>query len=222
MLRLQIRRKLFLSAKALYASGLPAGRTGFTLIEVLVAVTILSIGLLGIASMMATSIKGGAYGRRTTVAENLALQKLEQFRNLTYTFAKALTESSLAPAGPGGKNPNQCVACPAGFTCVANATFSDPNNDCPVGRKKDPTCIQDLALNELISTEIEDYGLVIGDPEPGGSSFRRVTVIRALNGCPVPGSDNMARVTVTVSWKGRQPASQIQEHSVQLGTSISK
>jgi len=183
------------------------GQTGFTLLEVLVTVTILSIGLLGIASMMATSIMGGAFGKRTTIAENLALQKLEQFRNLSYTNAKALTETPSS----GAKNPNQC-ACPTGFTCV-----SDLNN-CSL--KKDPTCILNLAAGELISTEIENYGQVWGDPEVSG--FKRVTVIRALNGCPVPGTDTMARVTVTVSWRGSQPTGQIQEHSVQLGTSISK
>ncbi len=189
----------------------PSTTSGFTLIEILVAITILSIGLLGIASMMATSMRGGAFGRRTTVAENLALQKLEQFRNLSYTNVKALTE------GPsnGVKNPNQC-SCPAGFTCVASLS------SCTL--KKDPTCIKniDTANNELISTEIENYGQVIGDPEPGGSTFRRVTVVRALNGCPVPQLESLARVTVTVSWKGSQPTGQIQEHSVQLGTFVSK
>jgi len=181
---------------------------GFTLIEVLVTATILSIGLLGIATMIATSIRGGAYGRRTTVAENLALQKLEQFRNLSYTNVKLLNETS-----NGVKKANQC-ACPTGFTCVASLS------SCTL--QKNPTCILNLAANELISTEIEDYGQVIGDPEPGGSSFRRVTVVRALNGCPLPGTDTTARVTVAVSWRGSQPTGQIQEHSVQLGTFITK
>jgi type IV pilus modification protein PilV len=183
--------------------------SGFTMIEILVAVTILAIGLLGIASMMATSVKGGAYGRRTTVAENLAIQKLEQFRNLSYSNVKALTE---APSN-GTKNPNQC-SCPTGFTCVASLS------SCTL--KNDPTCILNLATNELISTEIEDYGQVIGDPEPGGTTFKRVTVVRALNGCPVPQLENLARVAVTVSWKGNQPAGQIREHSVQTSSFVSR
>jgi len=183
--------------------------SGFTMIELLVAVTILAIGLLGIASMMATSMRGGAYGRRTTVAENLASQKLEQFRNLSYANVKALTE---APSN-GTKNPNQC-SCPTGFNCVASL------NSCAL--KNDPTCILSLAANELISTEIEDYGQVIGDPEQGGATFKRVTVVRALNGCPVPQLENLARVVVTVSWKGKQPSGQIGEHSVQTGSFVSR
>jgi prepilin-type N-terminal cleavage/methylation domain-containing protein len=183
--------------------------SGFTLIEVLVAMIILAIGLMGIASMMATSARGGAYGRRTTVAENLALQKLEQFRNLSYTNVKALTE---VPSN-GVKNANQC-SCPTGFSCVASLSSCTLQND--------PTCILNLSANELVSTELEDYGTVIGDPEPGGSSFKRVTVVRALNGCPVPQSEGLARVTVTVSWRGSQPSGQIQAHSVQLGTFVSK
>jgi prepilin-type N-terminal cleavage/methylation domain-containing protein len=190
--------------------------SGFTLLEVLIAVAILSVGLLGIAGMMATSMRGGAYGRRTTVAENLAIQKLEQFRNLSYTNVKALTE---VPSN-GVKNPNQCgVGCPAGFTCVANLS------SCAL--KNDPTCILNLAANELISTEIEDYGQVVGDPEvdPGtgtAQTFKRVTVVRALNGCPTPQLESLGRVTVAVSWKGKEPTGQIQEHSVRLGTFISK
>lgn len=207
---LRFNRKPLSHIKTLSASSLPDRQAGFTLIEVLVAVTILSIGLMGIASMMVTSLRGGAYGRRTTVAENLAIQKLEQFRNLSYTNVKALTE---VPSN-GVKNPNLCGGCPAGFTCVASLS------SCPL--QKDPTCILSLAANELTSTEIEDYGTVIGDPEPGGSTFRRVTVVRALNGCPVPQLESLARVAVTVSWKGSQPSSQIQEHSVQLGTFVSK
>src|SRR5262249_5874945 len=106
--------------------------SGFTLIEILVAITVLAVGLMGIASMLATSSRGGAFGRRTTVAENLGIQKLEQFRNLSYANVKALTETS-----NGVKNPNQCGGCPPGFTCVASL------DSCPL--KNDSTCILNLA-----------------------------------------------------------------------------
>jgi type II secretory pathway pseudopilin PulG len=179
------------------------------MIEILVAITILSIGLLGIAGMLGSSVKGDAYGRRTTVAENLAIQKLEQFKNLSYTNVKGLTE---LPSN-GTKRPNNC-SCPTGFTCVASLS------SCPL--TNNPTCILSLAANELVSTEVEDYGTVIGDPEPGGSTFKRVTVVRAASGCPTPQTESLARITVTVSWKGKQPTGQIQEHSVQLGTFVSR
>ncbi|MGE4545160.1 MAG: prepilin-type N-terminal cleavage/methylation domain-containing protein [Pedobacter sp.] len=45
---------------------------GFTLIEVLVAVTIFAIGLLALAGMQITAITGGATSQRVTAAVGLA------------------------------------------------------------------------------------------------------------------------------------------------------
>ena len=188
-------------------------KKGFTLIEIMVAATILSIGLLGIAGMMTTSVRGGAYGRRTSVAENLAIQKLEQFKNLSYANVKKMTENPVY----GTSIINQCPGangCPIGFFCVA----APVDTNCKAANKfKDPTCIERTVANELVSTRIADYGQITTSPE-----FRRVVVVRALNGCAVPPSDNLAAATVTVSWQNKQPTGQIQESSVQVSTFISK
>lgn len=45
---------------------------GFTLVEVLVALTIFAIGLLALAGMQVTAIKGGATSQRVTAAVALA------------------------------------------------------------------------------------------------------------------------------------------------------
>lgn len=47
-------------------------KQGFTLIEVLVAITIFAIGLLALAGMQVTAIKGGATSQRITAAVALA------------------------------------------------------------------------------------------------------------------------------------------------------
>lgn len=60
-------------------------RAGFTLIEVLIALTILSIGLLGVAIMQVTSISGNTFSREMNVATGLAQDMLEKLRTLTYT-----------------------------------------------------------------------------------------------------------------------------------------
>lgn len=59
--------------------------TGFTLIEVLIAMIILSIGLLGMASLTIGIIKGNQFSNQLTTATTLAQDKLEDIRGLGYS-----------------------------------------------------------------------------------------------------------------------------------------
>ena len=61
------------------------GEKGFTLIEVVAGLVILAIGLLGIAAMQVTSIKGGYFSNNVTQATILAQDKLEYLKNLSYS-----------------------------------------------------------------------------------------------------------------------------------------
>lgn len=56
------------------------GEEGFSLIEVLVALTILAVGLLSLALLQVTAIKGNAGASKSTIATDLAQTKLELFR----------------------------------------------------------------------------------------------------------------------------------------------
>ena len=58
---------------------------GFTLIEVLIGLVILAIGLLGIASMQISSVKGNIFSSNMTQAANLVQDKLEYLKNLSYS-----------------------------------------------------------------------------------------------------------------------------------------
>jgi prepilin-type N-terminal cleavage/methylation domain-containing protein len=58
---------------------------GFTLIEVTAGLIILAIGLLGIATMQITSIKGSFFSSNVTQATILAQDKLEYLKNLPYS-----------------------------------------------------------------------------------------------------------------------------------------
>jgi len=59
-------------------------RKGFTLIEVLLGLIILAIGLLAIAGMQITSIKGNFFSSSVTQATIFAQGKLEDLKNLSY------------------------------------------------------------------------------------------------------------------------------------------
>jgi prepilin-type N-terminal cleavage/methylation domain-containing protein len=60
---------------------------GFTLIEVLIVMTIFSIGILAVAAMQMTSTKGNASARRMTEATALAERQIENFMLLPYDHA---------------------------------------------------------------------------------------------------------------------------------------
>ena len=57
---------------------------GFTLVEVLIVVAIFSIGILAVASMQITAVKGNASARRVTEATALAENQLEILLELPY------------------------------------------------------------------------------------------------------------------------------------------
>jgi type IV pilus assembly protein PilV len=57
-------------------------RKGFTLIEVLVGLVILAVGLLAIAGMLVTSVKGNYFSNQLTQASYIAQDRLEFLKNL--------------------------------------------------------------------------------------------------------------------------------------------
>ena len=57
---------------------------GFTLIEVLVALVILSVSLLALAGLMITTTKNNSFGGRMTEAATFAQDKLEELRAIRW------------------------------------------------------------------------------------------------------------------------------------------
>jgi len=60
--------------------------SGFSIVEVLVATLVLSVGLLSVAQLLALSTKGNTAARSNTFTVMLAQQKMEQLRSLTWGF----------------------------------------------------------------------------------------------------------------------------------------
>jgi len=67
---------------------------GFSLLEVLVATTIMLVGVAGLAQSFVLASRANRAARTTTVAVLLAEQKMEQLRALTWCF-----DAAGAPAG---------------------------------------------------------------------------------------------------------------------------
>ena len=58
--------------------------SGFTLLEVIIAISILTVGLLAVASMQAAAIRGNSFANQATESTTWAQDKLEDLMALTY------------------------------------------------------------------------------------------------------------------------------------------
>lgn len=78
--------------------------SGFTLVEVIVAMVILSIGLLALAGATANVSKMVGYGKWATAASQVAVRRLEAIRQVAYSTTPACTSTALVGGGPIGYN----------------------------------------------------------------------------------------------------------------------
>jgi type IV pilus assembly protein PilV len=70
---------------------------GFTLAEVMIALSIFSIGILGVAAMQTSSVTGNASAMGYTEGSTWAMDKVERLMNLPYTHADLNPASSPFP-----------------------------------------------------------------------------------------------------------------------------
>jgi type IV pilus assembly protein PilV len=86
-------------------------KEGFTLIELLVAMLILSIGLLGTASLTTAIIRGNFFSKNVTSATVIAQTQLEAVQNKGYTNANTTNfPSSAVTVAMGGVNFSRTTA----------------------------------------------------------------------------------------------------------------
>ena len=105
----------------------PVKEGGFTLLEVIIAISILTFGLLAVANMQTTAIKGNYNASNITEATTFAQDTLEDLMALRYT------NSALDDVNPGVGTPTSyAIAAPTGFTGLSY-TVDDDN---PVSNAK--------------------------------------------------------------------------------------
>jgi type II secretory pathway pseudopilin PulG len=109
--------KFFWTAdRTLATDGDKAGDAGFSLLEVLFATTLLTVGIGSLAQLFVISTRANSSARATTFTTVLAQQKMEQLRSLTWGFDSLglpLTDTSTditaaleAPTGGKGLTPS--------------------------------------------------------------------------------------------------------------------
>ena len=77
---------------------------GFTLLEVMVALSILMVGLLGLGTMQIASIRGNFFASRVTEGSALASDRLEKLFALPYTHADLSAGTHADPNPPEGRS----------------------------------------------------------------------------------------------------------------------
>ena len=87
------------------------GQSGFTMVEVLVALVVLSIGLLGIAALLLKSLQSGRTATYRTQAVNLAADLADRIRmNRTATVAYGTLFADAEVAVPACDGTGGCTA----------------------------------------------------------------------------------------------------------------
>lgn len=95
-----------------------SNRSGFTLIEVMVAIVILTVGVLGLISTSALVTRMIGRGNMTTKATQLAQTRLEILRQqaLSSTPSCSALGASGSASGPSGMSEAWTVTTPSGTT----------------------------------------------------------------------------------------------------------
>ncbi len=70
----------------------PHSRSGFTLIEVIVGMTVFSIGLTAIFALLSTTMTSASYARHETVVAGLLREQMELVKNIRDTNLKNYVE----------------------------------------------------------------------------------------------------------------------------------
>lgn len=101
-------------------TGRPVREGGFTLLEVIIAISILTFGLLAVASMQTTAIRGNDNASNITEATTFAQDTLEDLMALRYT------NSGLDDVNPGFGTPTtHAIAAPTGYTGLSYTVDDD-------------------------------------------------------------------------------------------------
>lgn len=76
------------------------GKAGFTIVEVLVAVVVLSVGVIALMGSTAMTTRMIGQGRRTTMAMEVASRRLETLRAAANATTPPCTGGAFASGGP--------------------------------------------------------------------------------------------------------------------------
>jgi prepilin-type N-terminal cleavage/methylation domain-containing protein len=189
----------------LTAGGRP-GRPGLTLIEVLIAIGVMAVALLGVASMFPTALRSVMTGGQTSKATMLAREMVEMIQVGTFDSLdsdyQGFSTSSLMPG---------LLADPPTFTCPVKTPPALGAFVGPEFNKRKWTC-------DMLPVGANSGSPDAGQGLPGGVGTIRVDCVNpdgTINST-MPCPTELRQVTVTVTWNSQRA------QSVSLVTYVAK
>ncbi len=185
----------------------PRAEQGFTLIEVLVATTVLTVGVVAVAALSATMLNTSHRSKYMTLAASLASEKLEDLNRWDAQVPQVCVPSSSTSAGSLTNDINQTTTCPGGasdsiaYYDDVSINYSNAGGGCPSttgGCFAETLSSQSAGTTSYVTTYHSPEGqITTGTPTtapPGNLTFHRRWLIEANT--PVTGA---RRITVKVT-----------------------
>jgi type IV pilus assembly protein PilV len=130
----------------------PADQSGFTLLEVLIALLIIAVGLLGIAGIQALTINNtGIAMTRSLAAIEASSLAGAMHSNLAYWAKKGTVSTASSVTGTAGASYTNTV--------LGDATLNANNTDCTT-----VVC----SKVQMASYDLKQWGLAVANQLPGG------------------------------------------------------
>lgn len=155
-------------------------RRGFSLLEVMIAMTVLTVAILGLVTAIVTSMRLTTTNRENTLAMNAARQKIEEMQAWPGGFSEVFAaynnatgdDAGLAAAAPGGAftvaGLRPITGDPAVGTIIFNVDSSGPGSESLREFSVDPTFGPMMGMPKDISGDgiVDGDDHATGQPEP--------------------------------------------------------
>ena len=146
---------------------------GFTLLEVLVGITILAVGMLAVAQMQITAIKGIDQSDEGTIGLNLAQREMERIVNMDY-------DDSRLNDNPANNGDLTSTASTDYQDCVdSTGTTVVPGGNC-LDEPNFYNLIYNVANNTTTATEYKQVVLMVQWKRKGRTHTRTLTFLKSL------------------------------------------
>jgi prepilin-type N-terminal cleavage/methylation domain-containing protein len=101
---------------------------GMTLIELLIAMAVMSIGIAALVAGFSSGVVSINHSRLTSTAGSLADQQMEIYRQASFTSLPTTTQSPTTPAGPDGHT--YWMQVDGSWTCAVGTYSAGPPPSC--------------------------------------------------------------------------------------------
>ena len=166
---------------------------GFSLIEVMVAITLLSIGILTLVAAFASSVASTQNAEQNLIARQKALQAMESIFTARNTQQITFAQINNIPSGgifTLGATP-MWSAGPDGLVNTADDVPFPANGVCPAG----PECFPMPGPDGILGTP-DDVPMSLAN------FTRSITIAPVLQADGVTVNPNLRQITVTVTYQG--------------------